>query len=588
MKKKAKPVHEADKILVVLSDDSIPWPHRAAMLRDIFAEPTPETEKVARLILESLGEKNAEALHQEKIAELRALIKEIQEGPIRSAVFLGLHEAEGKGAPKALVSFDDGALVYPVIANASLAAALRVGDRVLVEARGKLVLDKSRAPLRLGETARFERVVNGNSLEVTLRDNDSIVVLAAADLLEQVRNGAVEPGARVVINQRQGLALAALPPQDSLSHYRFLDRSPIPDVVVERDIGAPEAVIGEVHQHVREELANPLLRRQFRIRPSLTRFLTGVSGSGKTLSINAMVRLMYLAIAEFSGLPLAQIPSRLFRVRSSQLLNMYLGQSDRNIDRLWDEVEKMASTPVVMPDGRSGIWPAMVIIEEVEGLSRVRGSDHEAIYDRLQTVLLQRLDPARPAMKQYPIIVLASTNEPGLCDPAFIRRCGGGVTHFGRLKRNAFKAVLQKHLDGLPLAPVNGHDPTEISRLLNNQLTAWLFSPRNPEPAIVELALAGAPAPVVKHRRDFLTGSLVDRAVQKAASEAYLPAAAGGVKGVTLEQLMRAIHEQIMNAAACLTEHNARSYLDLPDGARVASLRRLPQPPLLPIEYLRP
>ena len=106
---------------------------------------------------------------------------------------------------------------------------------------------------------------------------------------------------------------------------------------------------------------------------------------------------------------------------------------------------------------------------------------------------------------------------------------------------------------------------------------------------MVELTFAGATTPVIKHRRDFLTGSLVDRAVQQAAEEACQAEFGGrGTRGMSLEQLMRAFNQQILSLVAQLREQNVGAYVDLPDSVRVASLRRIPQPTHLPIEYQRP
>jgi hypothetical protein len=91
----------------------------------------------------------------------------------------------------------------------------------------------------------------------------------------------------------------------------------------------------------------------------------------------------------------------------------------------------------------------------------------------------------------------------------------------------------------------------------------------------VELTYAGSTTPVIKYRRDFLTGALVDRAVQQAAmvacqSEVQDPAA----RGITRTHLMRALNSQVISLVTQLREQNVASYADLPDGVRVASLRR--------------
>jgi hypothetical protein len=57
--------------------------------------------------------------------------------------------------------------------------------------------------------------------------------------------------------------------------------------------------------------------------------------------------------------------------------------------------------------------------------------------------------------------------------------------------------------------------------------------------------------------------------------------------GLSLEILIKAFDRQFRNVADQINEHNARHYLEVPDGVRVATVRRIPQPAILPIELER-
>ena len=112
-------------------------------------------------------------------------------------------------------------------------------------------------------------------------------MLAAADLMEHITANEVAPGSALVVSSRQPIAISALPSQNGLSHFRFLDKGSVPDVRVERDIGAPPRVIREVADHIRQEMIHPELRRRYGLRPCLMKLLCGASGSGKTLASRA-------------------------------------------------------------------------------------------------------------------------------------------------------------------------------------------------------------------------------------------------------------------------------------------------------------
>jgi ATP-dependent 26S proteasome regulatory subunit len=572
-------------ILAALADPKVPIPHRIVMLRELMANINSETEPIVRRIMETFAEKSGESLYHDKARKLDALLKEIQEGPMRLAIFIEMAPSAGNGVAQALVAVDDGTLAYAVVSEENQAGQLRLGDRVMLDGKARVLVRGVASGLKMGEEARLERRIDDRHIEVTSRGDERAVVLATAGLMERITSGEVPPGSAVVLNARLPLAIHALPAADGLSHFRFLDKGPVPDVRVDRDIGAPPRVILEVAEHIRQEMTCSSLRRRYRLRRCLMKLLCGVSGSGKTLAVQAIHRLMYEIMSEITGVPIEQLPPRVFRLRQSQVLSMWLGESDKNLDRFFDEIEQLAVEAFTAPDGRRFVLPVMVIIEEADGMGHARGQD--AIIDRIMTTALQRLDPARESIRDRLIIFLATTNEPHIVDAAFLRRVGGSIETFGRLSRSAFRAVLQKLLRGLPLASNNGCTLEEVWKQTVHDMTAWLYGPDS-DSGLVELTYAGSTTPVIKHRRDFLTGALVDRAVQQAADEAcQLEYGNPAARGITLEQLMRSLNRQVMSLVGQLREQNVGNYTDLPDGLRVASLRRIPQPTHLPIEFQR-
>jgi hypothetical protein len=229
----------------------------------------------------------------------------------------------------------------------------------------------------------------------------------------------------------------------------------------------------------------------------------------------------------------------------------------------------------------------LVICEEIDALARQRGSD--AIHDRIQATLLTSLDPARGLFRDRLVLVVCTTNAPGLVDAAFRRRAGGTVSNFGRLDRSAFRAVLHKHLSGRPFRRQNGASGDAWRRRVVADLTAWLFAPNGNDAGQVEITFVGQPNPVFKHRRDFLTGGLVDRAVQEATRAACDEEWRGAEEpGISTQRLMCALDAQVRDIVDQLTPDNCEQYLTLPDAMRVGTVRRIPQAPVLPIELERP
>jgi len=580
-----KPTKKPPPIQLMLADESAPFEQRVSLLKLMLNDPNPEAQAIVQSFFDNLGAAQAESLYQEKIKQLNEVMRQIEEGPRRNAAFIELLKISG-ATPQASVVLDDGTCAYCAVPDEELARSLRLGDRVIVDGRGRALLGRAPAYWKAGEEALFERRIDERHIEVSLRGQERFVYLAAQDLSDQIEAEKIAPGATVIVNSRQFMAFAALPPQDSLSHYRFLVKSPPPSVMVNRDIGAPPRFIHELSELVRLELTNPDLRRRYRLRRCTMKLLAGVSGSGKTLAIQALWRRMYEVMSEVTGVPIEQLPPRVFRLRLPQVLSKWLGESDKNLDRYFAEVEQMAEEKFVAPDGREFRLPVLSIMEEIDGVAHARG--HDPVFDRILTTALQRLDSTRAELQNKLILFIGTTNEAAQVDRAFLRRVGGTIEYFGRLNKEAFGKVLQTHVAGLPVASNNGCAPEQIQRRMVHEVTSWLYRQNAPEHGIVELTYAGSTTPDVRHRRDFLTGSIVDRAVQQAAQEAVQAEHRGGAQpGVSLEMLMRAFDDQIRGLVEQLTEQNARNYLTLPDNVRVAALRRVPQPSLLPIELQR-
>jgi ATP-dependent 26S proteasome regulatory subunit len=570
----------------MLTDPSTPMKVRLELVRQLCLSEEEVGVQVLTGLLEAACQASAGEQFATKTKELSDILQKLQEGPLRCATYDRIFESERLGR-RAQVILQDGTSAFCLVPDHKLADGLRCGDTVWLDGQGHAVLFHQPEPVTLGEEGRLERCLPEGDVEVSIGELTRMVCRSSARLREQIDRGEARPGSTVVACQRRMMAFHALPAPDGLTHMRFLSRSPVPDVIVERDIGAPPAFIEEFAEHVRRELLDPSVGRRYRLRRACLHLAVGPPGTGKTCSIHALWRRMYEIMAEITGVPIEELPPRVLELRPSQVLSKWFGEADQNIARFFDEVEQLASETFVTPDGRELELPVLVICEEVDALARQRGGD--SIYDRVQTTLLTSLDPARGLFRDRLVLVLCTTNAPGLVDAAFRRRAGGTVTTFGEMDRSTFRAVVQKHLHGRPLLRANGASGEEQQRRVVADLTAWLFSPNGSDPGQVELTFVGQPNPVIKHRRDFVTGGLIDRAIDQASHRACDREWRGAEQtGLSTEQLMCAVDAQVRHIVDQLTPGNCEQYLTLPDAMRVGTVRRIPQAPVLPIELERP
>lgn len=577
-RRKNKPMAKNTKlILQKIGDDSVPLAHRAAVLIDLLAEAQGgdnQSQALTHELFNRIENSMCDEVAKTRSKELKEILAQIELAPLRPATFLQMSAVGGEGTvPHALITLDNGELAYVVAHDQAETCKFQLGQRVMLDCHSKVLVRPAGEVLLSGVEARLERKIDDRHIEVTTHQDEKVVVLTGPDIIKQIDAGNLTAGASVILGSHGRLAIHATPPvNEEMRQFRFLDRGAIPDIDVERDIGAPPRVIAEVARHIREEMTRPELRRRFRLRPCITRLLCGVSGSGKTLAVQAIYRLMYQIMSEITGIPMEKLPHRVFRFRPSQVLSMWLGESDKNADKLFDEVEQSAAQTYHTADGKDILLPVLVIMEEADGMGQARGG--EAIYDRILTTILQRLDPNRHGLANRLVVFLSTTNEPHMVDAAFLRRIGGSIEVFGRLSEEGFTDVLKKHIDGLP-ASHDGHSQKKAWQAIISDINQWLFLPGG-DSGVVELTYEGYPRPVVKYSRDFLTGALVDRAVQQAATMAWeVSLASKEETGVTRDQLMGAINAQVQGVVGQLDVRNVTRYLDIPEGVRVGNVRRL-------------
>jgi ATP-dependent 26S proteasome regulatory subunit len=579
------PPQQATKLLL---DGSVPDELRLQLMKSLMTSGHPGADEILLGPLQAATAASAKEEYLAKSKELGETLRQMAAGPLRQGAFLRLAE-KGPWGRRAEVRLTDRSQAFCVVPEEDLAKSLRRGDLVWLEAAGKAVLFREDRPVEAGEEARFERRIGETCVEVTVHDHERCVLHASEDLVAGIEAGEVPPGSALIVSTALEMAFRALPPEDGLAHHRFLAREPVPDVVAERDIGDPPAAIAVFEEHVRREMEEPELGRLYGLRACLTMVLYGVSGSGKTLTLRACWNLMYRIMSEVTGVAIEDLPYRVVRVRPSMVLSKWFGESDQLVDRLFDEIEQLAATPFVGPDGREHRLPLLVLIEEMDALTRARGNDADGIYDRVQSTLLQRWDvTASRTLRDSPVIFASTTNIVRHVDAAALRRAGAWMERFGHLGRRGFASVLDKHLRDRPVAVDEGMDPEEARRDLVARLTASLYSPNGSDPGQVEILCANEANRIVKHRRDFCTGGLLDRAVQSALGTACREHRAGSPRpGLTARHLEQAFAEQVRNVADQLDRRNVSDYLALPDGLHVTDVRRIPQSSVLPFELER-
>ena len=151
--------------------------------------------------------------------------------------------------------------------------------------------------------------------------------------------------------------------------------------------------------------------------------LVGPPGTGKTLLARALAGE-------------AEVP--FFSISASEFIEVFVGVGASRVRKMFDEAKKRA--------------PAIIFIDELDAIGRVRGTGIGGGHDEREQTLNQILAEMDGFAGHEPVIVLSATNRPDVLDPALLRpgRFDRHVT-LELPDRNARAAILKVHTRDVPI-----------------------------------------------------------------------------------------------------------------------------------------
>ncbi|HJJ48769.1 MAG TPA: ATP-binding protein [Methanocorpusculum sp.] len=171
-------------------------------------------------------------------------------------------------------------------------------------------------------------------------------------------------------------------------------------------------------EKVQTALENQEFLRAHRIYELGRILLVGPPGTGKTSFALALSRAVHMPVLE---------------VRLSMITSQYLGETSKNIDRIFDLAKKIA--------------PCILFIDEFDYLAKTRISDDNGTMKRAVNTLLKSIDHINLMKNQ--VILIGATNHAGMLDAAIWRRFDE-VVEFVLPDAKMREAILHHVASGIP------------------------------------------------------------------------------------------------------------------------------------------
>jgi proteasome-associated ATPase len=377
---------------------------------------------------------------------------------------------------------------------------LNVVEAAGYEVQGEVVI--------LKEQLDLERAV------VTLRaDEDRVAIVA--DPLRAVR---LRIGDHLLLDAKSGYLLEKLPK----SEVEDLSLEEVPDIGYE-DIGG----LGAQLETIKDAVELPYLYadyfKEHKLAPPKGVLLYGPPGCGKTMIAKAVAHNLAEKISAKRG---EKIKGFFLNVKGPELLNKYVGETERKIREIFVKAKEKANEDV----------PVVVFFDEMDALFRTRGTGISS--DVESTIVPQLLAEIDGVEGLKNVIVIGASNRQDLIDPAILRPGRLDVKiKVERPDQPAAADIFQKYLTAeIPLAP----GETIEAMIATTVESMYGLGEDN---RFLEVTYANGEKEVL-YFKDFASGAMIESIVRRAKKLALKRLIGGGAKGVTTDDLLAGVREE--------------------------------------------
>ncbi|MDQ1723069.1 MAG: proteasome-associated ATPase [Frankiaceae bacterium] len=464
---------------------------------------------------------------KEQIVALREEVDRLAQPPSGFGIFLEAHEDNTADI------FTGGRKLRVVVSPTVEFADLRHGQEVMLNEAMNVV--RAMSFERHGEIATLMEVLEGGDRAlVRSHADEEKVVLLANPLLD----GPLRTGDSLLIEPRSGFAYERIPKAE----VEELVLEEVPDIDYSQ-IGGLSAQIEMIRDAVELPYLHAELFKEHKLKAPKGILLYGPPGCGKTLIAKAVANSLAKKVAEVTGSP--QGKSFFLNIKGPELLNKYVGETERHIRLVFQRAREKASEGV----------PVIVFFDEMDSLFRTRGSGVSS--DVENTIVPQLLSEIDGVEGLENVIVIGASNREDMIDPAILRPGRLDVKiKIERPDAEGARDIFGKYVTSdLPLADddLSENDGSrEATCAAMIQRTVERMYTERDENRFLEVTYANGDKEVL-YFKDFNSGAMIENIVARAKKMAIKQFLDTGVKGIRVTHLL----------AACVDEFKENE--DLPN-----------------------
>ncbi len=364
-------------------------------------------------------------------------------------------------------------------------SGLQVGQRVLCNEA--FVIVQGLGFDRSGPIVRIDELLSDGRLRIGQESGLSQLVIQRSQLLSKEK---LKPGLEIRLDANQRIAL------EVVGVSRRTERS------LEKVSSLPWQSIGgqdEAVQAIRDTIELPFLHRDLfrRFQHTVPKgfLLYGPPGCGKTLLGKATAFNLRQQILKETG---QDHPEFFLHVKGPEILNMWVGESERQVRDLFAQCRERASEGAL----------AFLFIDEAESiLGTRRAGRYQSILSTLVPMFCTEMDGIEPLRN---VVIILASNRADLIDPAILRP--GRIDRKIRVRRPdqaGAQKIYEIYLtESLPLE----EKPQELAAAVAEAQFA-----RKEENAFLEVSYRSGKRDLL-YRADLASGAIISAVVERAKS----------------------------------------------------------------------